>query len=183
MLSESESLGLVNPGLRAAFGDLRRLVGEDLGPVKILRLEAVTWRDTSLACPEPDMFYAQVLTTGVWLVLARQGQEFDYRVVGETAVLCVQGNTVEPLERQPLPGIWTQLAGLPTPRGEVAAAELNGKIYVFGGFGAGATANEEYDIAADTWRMRAPIHSPISPGTHANSDPGSVSAVTMPMST
>ena len=77
MLSEAESRGLVHPGLRAAMEDLRRLVGEDLGPVEILRLDAVTWQDTSLGCPEPEMFYAQVLTPGVRLVLARQGQEYD----------------------------------------------------------------------------------------------------------
>ena len=157
VLSEAESLGLIHPGLRAALGDLHRLVGEDLGPVEIIRLESVTWPDASLACPEPDMLYAQVLTPGIWLVLVRQGGNYDYRVVGERAVRCVQSNTGEPLDRQPLPGIWTRLAGLPTPRSEVAAAELNGKIYVFGGFGAGATANEEYDIAADTWQIRAPI--------------------------
>ena len=39
-----------------------------------------------------------------------------------------------PLQRQPLPGVWTRLAGLPTPRSKVAVAELNGRIYVFGGF-------------------------------------------------
>ena len=157
VLSEAESLGLVHPGLRAAIGDLRLLVGEHLGPLEIVRLESVTWPDTSLACPEPDMVYAQVLTPGIWLILVHQGQEFDYRVEGERAVLCVQGNTGEPLDRQPLPGVWTRLAGLPTPRSEVAVAELNGKIYVFGGFGAGAAANEEYDIAADAWQTRAPI--------------------------
>ncbi len=32
-----------------------------------------------------------------------------------------------------------------------------GKIYVMGGFGAGATANEEYDPATNTWQKRAPI--------------------------
>ena len=157
VLSVAESRGLADPGLRAAIEDLRGLVAGNLGPVEILRLEAVTWRDSSLGCPQPEMFYAQVLTAGLWLVLAHQGQEYDYRVVGERAVRCVQGDTSEPLERQPVPGIWTRLAGLPTPRGEVAAAELNGKIYVLGGFGAGATANEEYDIAAGTWRTLAPI--------------------------
>ena len=157
VLSEAESAGLDNPGLRAAIGDLRRLVGDDLGPVEILRPEAVTWPDASLACPEPDMMYAQVLTVGLWLVLVHQGQEYDYRVEGGRAVRCVQSSTGEPLERQRLHGIWTRLAGLPTPRSEVAAAELNGNIYVFGGFGAGATANEKYDIATDTWQTLAPI--------------------------
>ena len=46
---------------------------------------------------------------------------------------------------------------MPTPRSEVAAVELNGKLYVLGGFGAGATANEEYDPATNTWERRAPI--------------------------
>ena len=157
VLSVAESLGLADPGLRAAVEDLRGLVGGDPGPVEVLRLEAVTWRDSSLGCPQPEMFYAQVLTAGLWLVLAHQDQEYDYRVVGGRAVRCVQGDTSEPLERQPVRGIWTRLAGLPTPRGEVAAAELNGKIYVLGGFGGGATANEEYDVAAGTWQTRAPI--------------------------
>ena len=157
VLSEAESLGLVHPGLRAAIGDLRTLVGDGLGPVEILRLEEVTWRDASLSCPQPDMMYAQVLTSGIRLVLVHQSQEYDYRVVGERAARCSQGNTGEPPERQPMPGIWTVLAAMPTPRGEVAAAELNGRIYVFGGFGAGATANEEYEIATDTWTARAPI--------------------------
>ena len=34
---------------------------------------------------------------------------------------------------------------------------VNGKIYVFGGFGAGATANEEYDPSADSWSTRSPM--------------------------
>ena len=157
VLTEAELEGMDHPGLRATIADLRRLVEEDLGPVDILRLETVTWPDASLACPEPDMLYAQVLTPGVWLVLVHQGQEYDYRVEGKRAVRCIHSNTGQPLERQPLPGIWTRLASLPTPRSEVAAAKLDGKIYAFGGFGAGATANEEYDIATDTWQTRAPI--------------------------
>src|SRR3989304_8527842 len=45
-------------------------------------------------------------------------------------------------------GAWARLAPLPTARGEVAAAELSGKIYVVGGLGPGASAKEEYDPAA-----------------------------------
>lgn len=54
-------------------------------------------------------------------------------------------------------GVWARLAPLPTARGEVAAAELSGQIYVVGGLGPGASANEEYDPAADAWRKRADI--------------------------
>ena len=73
------------------------------------------------------------------------------------ARLCHQQEQAEPLERQPLEGVWSRLAPVPTPRSEVAAAALNGKVYVLGGFGAGATANEEYDPLANTWRQRAPV--------------------------
>ena len=89
------------------------------------------------------MMYAQVLTSGMRVVFRYEGQEFDYHIAGIHGLLCAQEQTQEPLDRQSLAGIWSRLAGLPTPRSEVAAAELNGKIYVFGGFGAGATANEE----------------------------------------
>ncbi|HLE81404.1 MAG TPA: hypothetical protein VJA25_08935, partial [Dehalococcoidia bacterium] len=58
-------------------------------------------------------------------------------------------------------GAWARLAPLPTARGEVAAAELSGKIYVIGGLGPGASANEEYDPAADAWRKRADIPQPV----------------------
>jgi N-acetylneuraminic acid mutarotase len=61
--------------------------------------------------------------------------------------------TQEPLE-------WRQLAPVPTPRTEVAAAAAAGKIYVAGGFaeGAGTVATVEvYDVAADSWSRGPPL--------------------------
>ncbi|MDQ5824785.1 MAG: hypothetical protein M3441_11345 [Chloroflexota bacterium] len=55
-------------------------------------------------------------------------------------------------------GRWLTKAPIPTPRSEVAVAEVNGKIYVLGGFsGKGQAINEEYDTATDTWRGRAAL--------------------------
>jgi len=156
-LSAAEVQGLTHPGIRAAFVDLRQRVGEELEQVQIGRAEQVTWSDSSLGCPEPGMAYLQVLTEGIWLVLSYQEKVFDYRVTGNDGALCTQAQQQEPLERRPLAGIWSTLAPMPTPRSEVAATELNGKIYVFGGFGAGATKNEQYDPEANTWRQRAPV--------------------------
>jgi N-acetylneuraminic acid mutarotase len=56
---------------------------------------------------------------------------------------------------------------LPTPRNEVAAAAVNGKIYVLGGSVSASgnwrlTRNEEYDPATDKWRSRAPLPSGAS---------------------
>lgn len=49
---------------------------------------------------------------------------------------------------------WRTLAPMPTPRSEVAAAELDGKIYVVGGFvgnGSATATVEVYDPAKNTW--------------------------------
>jgi N-acetylneuraminic acid mutarotase len=57
-------------------------------------------------------------------------------------------------------GAWQTQAPLPTPRTEVAAAELDGKIYVFGGIlesGAATDVVEVYDIAQDRWTAAAPL--------------------------
>lgn len=157
-LAEAEWRGLTQAGIRAALEDLQRLSGaEETRQSQIVRAEQVTWRDGSLGCPEPGKFYTQALAPGFWLVFAHQGQEFDYRIAGSQALLCTQQQRTEPLERQPLTGLWSRLAPLPTSRSEVAVAELNGKIYVLGGFGPGATANEEYDPLTNSWRPRAPI--------------------------
>ena len=156
-LSAAEVEGLTHLGIRSAVTDLEKRVGEEPERIYIVRAEQATWSDSSLGCPEPGMLYAQVLTTGIWLVLLHQGQEFAYRVTDNHGALCTQPQQQEPLERRPLAGIWSSLAPMPTPRSEVAAAKLNEKIYVFGGFGAGATKNEEYDPQSNTWRNLAPI--------------------------
>src|SRR2546422_1807318 len=57
-------------------------------------------------------------------------------------------------------GKWSEKARLPEPRGEVAVAAVNGKIYVLGGSARGRddqTLVEEYDPATDRWRERAPM--------------------------
>ncbi len=51
---------------------------------------------------------------------------------------------------------WEELASMPTPRSEMAAAYWDGKIYVPGGLG-GMRTFEVYDIATDTWRGLAPL--------------------------
>src|SRR2546422_2731019 len=57
-------------------------------------------------------------------------------------------------------GKWSEKARLPEPRGEVAVALLNGKIYALGGSARGRDDQqlvEEYDPATDRWRERAPM--------------------------
>jgi N-acetylneuraminic acid mutarotase len=51
---------------------------------------------------------------------------------------------------------WITLAPMPDPQQEVATAELNGKVYVIGGF-PGSDRVQEYDLASNTWRIVAPL--------------------------
>jgi N-acetylneuraminic acid mutarotase len=60
-------------------------------------------------------------------------------------------------------GTWTMKAPLPAARAEVAAAALDGKLHVIGGWEKGTAGlsagpyHDEYDPATDTWRARAPL--------------------------
>jgi N-acetylneuraminic acid mutarotase len=61
---------------------------------------------------------------------------------------------------EPRRGTWRTLAPMLTPRSEVAAAELDGKIYVVGGFlgnGSATATVEVYDPATDSWATAEPM--------------------------
>ena len=53
-------------------------------------------------------------------------------------------------------GQWTTGATMPSARTEVAVAEVDGKVYVAGGFG-GGTALEIYHPEEDRWSRGAPV--------------------------
>jgi N-acetylneuraminic acid mutarotase len=55
------------------------------------------------------------------------------------------------------PGAWARAASMPTERGEVGAATVDGKIYVVGAYSGATDANEVYDPAADRWQTLAPL--------------------------
>ena len=85
------------------------------------------------------------------------------------AGLCLVALPVSTQSVQPEPdrGDWRTAAPAPTKRTEVAAATLNGKIYVVGGFeqpGLGNLLNlaitssvQEYDPSTDRWTTKAPM--------------------------
>jgi len=63
----------------------------------------------------------------------------------------------------PSANTWRTLAPVPTPRSEVAVAELNRRIYVIGGFeedGSPSDKVEVYDPATDSWTEAAPLPEP-----------------------
>ena len=60
-----------------------------------------------------------------------------------------------------LPGKWQVRSPAPVPRSEVAAAEINGKIYLLGGYVKYGDMLEEYDPAKDSWGRRASLPKPL----------------------
>ena len=54
---------------------------------------------------------------------------------------------------------WTSMAHMPTARGGLGVAVVNGKIYAIGGVNNDTqlAVNEEYDPATDTWKTREPM--------------------------
>jgi hypothetical protein len=78
------------------------LAQASVADVSIVRADAVTWRDASLGCPDPDMVYIQVLTPGYWVVLDVAGQIYDWRMAETgTPVLCPEGQGEPPFEGLP----------------------------------------------------------------------------------
>ena len=56
--------------------------------ITVVTFSATDFPDASLGCPQPDQMYAQVITPGYQVILAVSGSEYDYRVAGETVILC-----------------------------------------------------------------------------------------------
>jgi hypothetical protein len=64
--------------LAAAIADLSRDTGVDPDDIRVVAHEQVTWRDGSLGCPKPGMFYTQALVEGYRIVLRAGGEEVAY---------------------------------------------------------------------------------------------------------
>lgn len=61
--------------------------------ISVSAVESTTWPDSSLGCPRPGFFYAQVLTPGYKVVLDASGQTYDYHLdTSERIVLCKQAD-------------------------------------------------------------------------------------------
>lgn len=59
--------------------DLADRLGVSPGAISVVSAESTVWNDSSLGCPEPGMFYTQVLTPGYQVVLEAAGTHYDYR--------------------------------------------------------------------------------------------------------
>ena len=61
------------------------------GSVRVDRVEARDWPDSSLGCPQPGMMYAQVITPGYLVVISGSGRSLEYHTdLRGRAVFCRQ---------------------------------------------------------------------------------------------
>lgn len=156
-LTTSELAGLSHEALKAAIIDLASSNDVDPSLIGVASLKEVEWASGALGCPEPGVAYTQAIVPGFQVLLVVGNVEHYYHTGHGAMLLCPEERRDDPYREHPVEGVWSILMAAPTARREIAAAELDGKIYVLGGFGRGATANEEYDTGTDTWRVRAPI--------------------------
>jgi hypothetical protein len=56
--------------------------------MRIVSVESVLWPDTSLGCPQPGQFYAQVTVEGYRLVVEHAGCKYHIHLGQERAVIC-----------------------------------------------------------------------------------------------
>jgi hypothetical protein len=58
--------------------DLAQRLSTSVDQINVVESEPVEWSDSSLGCPQPDMFYMQVITPGYRIVLDANGQQYEY---------------------------------------------------------------------------------------------------------
>jgi hypothetical protein len=78
-----------NPLVSQAKEDLAKRLSVPTTAIELLKLEEVTWRDSSLGCPQPGMAYAQVLVNGSLIMLKHEGAVYQYHSgKGGAPILC-----------------------------------------------------------------------------------------------
>jgi len=64
--------------VRAAVNDLAARLKVAPETVQVVSVAAADWSDTSLGCPQPGMFYAQIIVQGYKIVLSAGDAQTEY---------------------------------------------------------------------------------------------------------
>lgn len=76
--------------------DMIDRLGVPAESVAVESIEAVTWPDTSLGCPQPGVDYAQVAIDGSRITLRAGGETYTYHTDGDSRyLLCQDGEVVD----------------------------------------------------------------------------------------
>ena len=96
----------VGPGIKRlvdiATADLAAKLGIEKTDIQVAEAGYVTWRDSSIGCPQPDMQYMQVLTNGSRIVLKTREGVFHYHSGGNRQpAYCASPSKIGPLPYSP----------------------------------------------------------------------------------
>lgn len=64
--------------IRAAISDAASRLKVASDTIQVASVKATDWPDTSLGCPQPGMFYAQVIVQGYTIVLSAGQTQIEY---------------------------------------------------------------------------------------------------------
>jgi hypothetical protein len=67
-----------HPAVQAAVEELVAQTGVDRRQVELVEVAAVEWRNSCLGCAEPGEMCLTVITPGYRVILAVDGQEYEY---------------------------------------------------------------------------------------------------------
>ena len=74
--------GSASPDEAQAVAELAARLGVDPAAITTVAVEAVTWRDGAIGCPQPGMNYTQALVDGVRVILEVDGKRYQYHAGG-----------------------------------------------------------------------------------------------------
>jgi hypothetical protein len=86
----------------AIANDLSQRLGVGVAQIEVVSMDAMTWNDGSLGCPQPGQSYLQALTPGVRVVLKNSGQLYEYHASNSGTFVYCRNPTRTPdgLDRQ-----------------------------------------------------------------------------------
>ncbi|MFC1879570.1 hypothetical protein ACFLZW_06610, partial [Chloroflexota bacterium] len=82
--------------------DLAAHLNVNVGQIHLVSIESLNWPDTSLGCPQPNIFYAQVLTPGYRITLQVGTKQYEYH--SDTEGLFLLCDPMSPPDLQRTPG-------------------------------------------------------------------------------
>ncbi len=82
IMGERSAAGSGRELVERARVDLAKRLGVTAEQIEVASVEEVTWRNTSIGCPQPGMMYAQRLVNGSRIVLRAGGAEYHYHSGG-----------------------------------------------------------------------------------------------------
>lgn len=84
--------------LELAVRDLALRLSLELDDIVVISIQKVTWPDSGLGCPIPDLIYAQESTPGYKILLEAEGKTYAYHSNTSLAFwLCLDGTPQLPL--------------------------------------------------------------------------------------